>query len=389
MSDVVQGWTDNRFAGVREAFAANFAKNGEVGASFSAYHRGRKVVDLWGGVADPATGRKWEEDAIVLVFSTTKGVTAMCANKLAQEGVIDVDAPVAKYWPEFAAAGKADIPVSYLLSHQAGLAWFDGEMSLDDALAWGPVIERLAEQPPVWEPGASHGYHATTYGWLVGEVIRRATGRTIGTYLREEIATPLGVDFWIGLPASEESRVAPLQPFLSKAMLANEDVRNAVMSFLGPQTELGRSLSPGGVWSIEDEETFNSARLRAAEVPAANGVGEARGLARLYSSCINEVDGIRLLTPEQLKAATTQQTTGPNRVLLNLDVQFGLGFMVHSTIIPLGSVHSFGHYGLGGSVGWADPDAELAVGYTMNKLDVGLTGDVRSVSLVKACYDSL
>jgi CubicO group peptidase (beta-lactamase class C family) len=195
------------FESVRDAFVANFDKGTEVGASFAAYHRGQKVVDLWGGVADLETGRPWRENTLALVFSTTKGVTAICANKLAQEGRIDVDAPVVQYWPEFAAGGKSDIPVSYLLSHQAGLAWIDGEMTAEEAFSWEPVVDALARQVPHWEPGTKHGYHATTYGWLVGEVIRRVTGMSVGAYLREAIAAPLGLDFWIGLPESEESQI--------------------------------------------------------------------------------------------------------------------------------------------------------------------------------------
>src|SRR2546423_10775651 len=204
------GWTAAGFEGVREVFENNFDKGLEIGAAFSAYHRGKKVVDLWGGIADPDTGRPWDERTLVLVFSTTKGVTAVCANKLASEGALDVDAPVAKYWPEFAAGGKEDIPVSYLLSHQAGLAWIDGEMTLEQALSWDPVVDALAQQVPHWEPGTKHGYHATTYGWLVREVVKRGTRLNLGAYFRAEIAEPLGLDFWIGLPESEESRVAPL-----------------------------------------------------------------------------------------------------------------------------------------------------------------------------------
>jgi CubicO group peptidase (beta-lactamase class C family) len=216
------GTTATGFERVRAAFESNFDKGLEVGASFSAYYRGEKVVDLWGGTADAATGRAWDEHTMALVFSTTKGVVAMCANKLAQEGALDVDAPVAQYWPEFAAGGKADIPVSFLLSHQAGLAWIDGEMTLDQALSWDPVVDALALQVPHYEPGSQHGYHATTFGWLVGEVVRRITAKSVGTYFREAIATPLGVDFWIGLPESEEPRVASLEGGLADPSLESD-----------------------------------------------------------------------------------------------------------------------------------------------------------------------
>jgi CubicO group peptidase (beta-lactamase class C family) len=384
----INGTTAPGFERVRDAFEANFAKGLEIGASFSAYHRGEKVVDLWGGIADVATNRPWDEHALAVVFSTTKGATAICANKLAQEGKLDVEAPVARYWPEFAAGGKADIPVKFLLSHQAGLAWVDAEMTLEEALSWDPVVDALARQVPHYEPGSQHGYHATTYGWLVGEVIRRVTGKSVGTYFRDEIATPLGLDFWIGLPESEESRVAPLVGGLADPLLMEDpEVRALVNEFMGPDTKLGKALfAPGGAFSEPD--VWNSRALHAAEIPAAGGVGDARSLARMYSACIGTVDGVRLVDDEQLRRATTQLTTGPNTILLDMDIQFGLGFMLRSTLIELGGPRSFGHFGAGGSVGWADPDAELAFGYVMNRMDMGLAGDLRSYELMNACFDA-
>jgi CubicO group peptidase (beta-lactamase class C family) len=386
MADV-DGWTAPGFEGVRAAFEHNFAAGLEVGAAFSAYHEGKKVADLWGGLADPATGEPWREDTIELVYSTTKGVTAICANKLAQEGVLDVDAPVAKYWPEFAHGGKDDIPVSYVLSHQAGLAWIDGALTPEEVFSWDPVVDALARQTPHWEPGSKHGYHATTYGWLVGEVVRRATGKTVGTYFREAIGDPLGLDFWIGLPEREEHRVARLQGGLLP-QTADEELRALLEEIAGPETVLGRALF-APTEAFTDIDVWNSRALHAAELPAVNGIGDARSLARMYAACIGEVDGIRLLTPEQLERATTQLTTGPNYVLLDMDVQFGLGFMVRSALIPIGGPRSFGHFGAGGSMGWADPEAALAFGYVMNRMDMGLAGDARSADLVQACYEAI
>ena len=385
----INGTTATGFEPVRDAFETNFAKGLEIGASFSAYHRGEKVVDLWAGTADVATGRPWDEDTLALVFSTTKGATAMCANKLAQEGALDIDAPVSRYWPEFAAGGKADIPVSFLLSHQAGLAWIDGDMSLQQALSWDPVVDALAQQVPHYEPGSQHGYHATTYGWLVGEVVRRVAGKSVGTYFHDEIATPLGLDFWIGLPESEERRVATLVGGLADPLITEDpEVAALVEQFMGPDTTLGKALfAPGG--SLSGPEVWNTRALHAAEIPAANGIGDARSIARMYSACIGSVDGVRILTEEQLRRATTQLTTGPNRVLLDMDIQFGLGFMLRSSLIELGGPRSFGHFGAGGSVGWADPDAELAFGYVMNRMDMGLAGDARSYELVNACYHAI
>lgn len=380
----IHGQTEPGFENVRDAFAANFDEGREVGAAFSAYHHGRKVVDLWGGIADPATGRPWEQDSIVLVFSSTKGATALCANMLAERGDLDVDAPVSRYWPEFADAGKTDVPVKYLLSHQVGLAWIDGDMSLDEALSWEPVVAALARQKPHWEPGTQHGYHATTYGWLVGEVVKRVSGKSVGTFFHEEVAEPLGLSFWIGLPESEEPRVAPV---ISFELPEGEGFAEVLESFLGQGSGLGKALSaPGG--ALADQEVWNSRALRAAEVPAANGVTDARSLARMYASIVGEVDGVRTLGSAQLAKATRQLTSGPNTILMNLDIQFGLGFMLPSSIIPLGGPHSFGHFGAGGSVGWADPDPQLAFGYAMNRMDIGLAGDTRSLNLIQAVYEA-
>lgn len=389
------GWTAPGWEGVKDAFQANFDNGSEVGAAFSAYHRGQKVVDVWGGIADQATGRAWEEDTIIPVFSTTKGMTAICANQLAQQGRLDTDAPVATYWPEFAANGKADIPVSYLLSHQAGLAWVDGTMTAEEALSWDPVVEALANQAPAWEPGSQHGYHATTYGWLVGEVIRRVADRSVGTYLAEEVAGPLDLDLWIGLPEAEEHRVAMLISMIPAGISADDlagesenPLVQMMQAFLGPDTPLGKALfAPGG--ALADQDIWNSRAMHAAEVPAANGICDARSLARLYAATVGEVDGIRLLTPEQLAKATTQLTEGPNKVLMDMDIQFGLGFMLHAGMIPLGGIKSFGHFGAGGSVGWADPEAELGFGYVMNRMDLGLAGDLRSFTLINACYEAI
>ena len=379
----VRGFVAPGFERVREAFADNLESGRDVGAAFAAYHHGRKVVDIWGGTADTTTGRPWQEDSIVLVFSTTKGATALCANLLAERGALDMDAPVARYWPEFAQGGKAEIPVKFLLSHQAGLAWIDGEMSLEEALSWEPVVSALARQTPHWEPGQQHGYHATTYGWLVGEVIRRVTGLSVGTFFRTEIAEPLDLDFWIGLPEACEPRVVPVIPF---ELPGGSDLREMMDAFMGSGTSLGKALSaPGGALA---EQVWNLRAVRAAEIPAANGVTDARSLARMYASMIGETDGARLLGPDQLQRATTQLTRGPNAVLFDLDIQFGLGFMVRSDLIVLGGARSFGHFGAGGSVGWADPDAGLAVGYVMNRMDLGLAGDIRSTSLFNAAHEA-
>jgi CubicO group peptidase (beta-lactamase class C family) len=327
---------------------------------------------------------------MIFVFSTTKGATAICAHKLAQEGLLDIDAPVASYWPEFAAEGKGKMPVRYLLSHRAGLAWVDEPLTLEEALAWEPMIHALEHQKPSWEPGTAHGYHAITYGYLVGEVIRRVTGRSIGTYFREEIAEPLGLDFWIGLPEEHEPRVAMLVGGLTSGLDSanlDEEARASIAALMGPDSIMGKALGGGGAFVAEG--IWNTRAVHAAEVPAAAGISDARSLARMYAACVGEVDGIRILTPERVAIASAQETEGPNTVLMGLDLQFGLGFIVPSTLVQLGGPHSFGHFGAGGSVGWADPDAEFGFGYVMSRMDIGLAGDQRSSRLVNACYDAI
>jgi CubicO group peptidase (beta-lactamase class C family) len=409
------------FEAVRTAFTNNFDQHGDVGAAFALYVKGRQVVDLWGGVADETTGAPWEQDTMVLVFSTTKGATALTANILAERGAIDVDAPVAEYWPEFAAHGKERVTVDHLLSHRAGLAWTDRVLSVDEALAWEPVVRALEEQVPAWEPGTRHGYHATTFGWLVGEVVRRVTGTSLGTAFRTEVGEPLGLDFYIGLPESEEHRVARLISILdsiasgrvafggtggiSDGGEASETGRGADNAYLAALAErAAQYLAPDGpltkaltapVGSLEDNALLDSPKLHGAELPAYNGIGDARSLARMYAACIGEVvnehgDKVRLLGDDQLDAALRQRTEGPDEVLLGLDIHWGLGFMVNRGILAqagLGGPRAFGHFGMGGSGGWADPDAELALGYVMNRMDIGTTGDRRLFSLAKACYE--
>jgi CubicO group peptidase (beta-lactamase class C family) len=385
----IHGWTASGFEIVRERFEKNFADGLEVGAAFAAYHRGQKVVDLWGGIADEATDRPWEEDTLMVVFSTTKGATAICAHQLAQDGRLDVDAPVTEYWPEFGQAGKERIPVDHLLSHRAGLPWVDEPLGLDDALAWEPMIHALEHQAPVWEPGTAHGYHAVTYGYLVGEVIRRITGRSIGTYFREEVAAPLGLDFFIGLPEALEPRVGTLVGGIGGEPDpdADPEAMAALAAFIGPESKLGKALSGGGAFA--GSGVFNTRPVHAAEIPAAGGITDARSIARMYAACVGEVDGVRLLGEAQVKEATIQRTEGPDVVLLDLDLQFGLGFFVPSSLLQLGGPRSFGHFGAGGSVGWVDPEADLAFGYAMNRMDLGLAGDLRSYSLVNACYEAI
>ena len=408
----IDGWVAAGFEGVRDVFQANFDAGVEVGAAFAAYHRGEKVVDLWGGIADVRTKEPWNEDTLVLVYSTTKGVVAMCANRLAQQGALDVEAPVITYWPEFAGAGKETVTVADLLAHRAGLAWVDGTMSFEEMLRWDPVVEALERQAPSWPPGTAHGYHATTYGWLVGEVVRRVTGMSVGTYLRTEIADPLGAEFFIGLPPSHEPRVARLVSFI-EGLTSGATVLGAqgedspapgpslaelgelAKTYLAPGGPLFKALSaPGGAFA--DEEVWHSPALHQAEIPAANGICDARSLALLYGACVDDAttpsgSTLRIVSPEQVDTAVQQQTKGPDEVLMGLDIQWGLGFNVNSGIIGvagLGGPRAFGHFGMGGSAGWADPDLHLGMGYVMNRMEIGTTGDTRSFRLMRSCIEA-
>ncbi|HVX20200.1 MAG TPA: serine hydrolase domain-containing protein [Acidimicrobiales bacterium] len=378
----VAGEVTPRFAGVREAFEDNFVRHGDVGAAVAVYVHGRKVVDLWGGLADRRAGRPWEEDTLALVFSSTKGVTAIATHLLVQRGLLDLEAPVAGYWPEFAAEGKGAVPVRWLLSHRAGLPAFDDVLSVDDALAWSPAVEALAAQRPLWEPGTAHGYHAITFGWLVGEVVRRATGRRLAQVVADELAGPLGLDLWIGLPPSEEHRVsrlltAPPPDRESLATIPADQLRR-LEAFLDPGSLTTRALNV-----TRPALSFNSPAVHAAELPAANGIATARSLAKLYAATIGEVDGHRLLDPATVAAATVEQSGGPDRVLL-VDDRFGTGFLLPSAFSPLMGTRSFGHSGAGGSLAFADPDRGVAFAYVMNQMQQNLGGDRRTAGLVAA-----
>jgi CubicO group peptidase (beta-lactamase class C family) len=385
MTDI-GGETDPGFENVRAAFEDNFERHQEVGAAVAVYVHGHKVVDLWGGVADE-TGRPYDDSTLQMVFSTTKGATAACANLLAQRGKLDIDAPVVTYWPEFGQAGKDHIPVRWLLCHKAGLPIVDKQLSLDEVLAWDPVIEALEVQEPMWEPGSAHGYHAVTYGWLVGELVRRVSGRSLGTYFAEEIAEPLGLEFWIGLPPEQLPRVAPIIPLPEPA---TEEQRAMIEMFVGPETLVGKALAaPSGVFA--DQSTWNRPDVLMAEIPAANGVGNARSVARMYAGLVGALDHgppKALLMPSQIESLSTCQTSGNDRVIF-FETTVGLGFWTASPFAPYGGRAGFGHAGAGGSVGFADPENGIGFGYVMNRMQLNLTGDPRTRALIAAVYDAI
>ena len=378
------------FERVRDAFGGNFERHGDVGAAVCVYHRGRKVVDLWGGLADAATGRPWTADTLQLVYSATKAATATCAHLLAQRGQLDLDKPAARYWPEFAAEGKADIPVRWLLSHRAGLPVIDHPMPLADLLAWDPMTAALAAQRPVWEPGTAHGYHGRTFGWLAGEVIRRVSGRSVGTFFAEEIAAPAGLDFFIGLPAAERGRVSrmiiddPPGPETAGRIPVEaipEQFRGLLAAFTDPGSLMNRAFA----LSTPDID-FNDPAAQAAEIPSSNGICSADGLARLYAGLIGEVDGVRILDAGTTTAAIAEQAAGTDRVLL-VPTRFASGFMLPTDEAPLGGPASFGHPGRGGSLGFADPESGVAFGYVVSHIrqDMNDTRAATLVDAVRAC----
>ena len=389
MDTSIGGHVEPGFGAVKDAFARNFEEGHEVGAAFCLHVGGRKVVDLHGGSFDRAGERPYDQDTLQLVFSSTKGATAACANLLAQRGELDLESPVARYWPEFAQFGKEQIPVLFLLSHQAGLPATDATLSPEEVQAWDPVIAALEAQAPFWEPGTAHGYHAVSYGFLVGEVVRRVTGRTLGTFFSEEIAQPLGLEFWIGLPGEQEHRVSPL----SGGVVPGGEAEGAAGSSFS-STLLARTLNLGGAFS--DPGWANQPAWHAAEVPAANGITNAVSLSRLYAGLIGTVEGgpsEPILTKEQVDRARTVRTFGADQVFASvgftMEQRIGQGFWLSSPFAPFGGAGSFGHTGAGGSYGFADPENGLAVGYVMNKMSTGMVADPRSRPLIGACYEAI
>jgi CubicO group peptidase (beta-lactamase class C family) len=378
----VQGSVETKFEPVRDAFAANFERFGEVGAACCVYVGGRMVVDLWGGMTAAGGENPYSPDTLQMVMSSSKGVVAIAAHMLAQEGRLDFDAPVTEYWPEFGAEGKSQMPVRWLFSHRAGLAAVDRPLNLEQVFAWDPVVEALAAQRPLWEPNTAHGYHVGTYGWLAGEVIRRITGVSVGQDVTDRIAHPLGLDLWIGLPEAMEARMAPMVPPPPPAPGAQVDVFTARL--LDPSTLLHKAFvnpaMPAGV--------FNERAFHAAEIPAANGITNARSLARLYAACIGEVNGIRLLRPDTLEKATQVQSAGEDLVL-GYETRYATGFQLSFPFRPMAGDGSFGHYGMGGSVGFAHPERGLAFAYVMNQMLPSGGVDPRSASLVEAVLSSL
>ncbi|MCS0639313.1 beta-lactamase family protein [Streptomyces sp. LP05-1] len=385
----VQGTVAAGFEPVREAFVRNFEQRGERGAALAVHRDGRKVVDLWAGTRDVSGTRPWAVDTAQVVRSATKGVAAAVPLLLHQRGQLDLDAPVGTYWPEFKAAGKERTLVRHLLAHRAGVPVLDRPLTPEQARDLDATMAAIAAQPPVWEPGTDHGYHAHTYGWLLAGLVRRVTGRTIGRWVAEEIARPLGLDLWIGLPPDEAHRVGRIGPVAEPETAAGggglrlRPKRSVADAYRDPESLTRRAF--GVIDPLPDE---NDPAYRAAEAPASGGVSTARALARFYAALLGPVDGHRLFAPATLAMARTEESAGPDRVLV-VGTRFGLGYMLHGPAAPLLSPDSFGHPGRGGSLGFADPASGIAFGYVTNGMRKGVTADPRAQALIRAVRTSI
>jgi CubicO group peptidase (beta-lactamase class C family) len=365
----VQGLCEPGFERVREALAETLASGSEVGAAVAVYVDKRAVIDLWAGHADAARTRPWTRDTIVNLFSVGKAVGAICALRLVEAGLLDLDAPVASYWPEFAQEGKGGIKVRHLLTHQAALPAVARRLPPGAWSRWDVMTEALAAQAPWWEPGQGHGYHVNTQGFLIGEIVRRITGNTLGAYLRGSLAGPAGIDFFIGFGPELDGRCAELLP--QPASAEGEELRRQLS--VDPGSLSGLPLMRVNAYrnppEISGTGVANTRQWRAAEVPSTNGHGNARAVARLYSALAGDgmLDSVRVLRPETVARAADEQVYGED-IVLQRPTRFGLGFQLTMAERPLGpNPRAFGHFGAGGSLGFADPDARLAFAYAMNQ----------------------
>jgi CubicO group peptidase (beta-lactamase class C family) len=379
VTTAVQGACDNAFTSVQEALEANLASGEELGASIAINLDGDTVVDMWGGWRDEARTQPWNRDTVVNVWSTTKTVTSLAVLMLASRGQVDVHAPVARYWPEFAAAGKERVEVRHLMSHTSGVSGLDQPATVEDLYDWGAATSRLAAQAPWWEPGTASGYHALNYGHLLGEVVRRVTGKTLKQFVSEEIAGPLGADFQIGAAVADYGRIAPVvpPPPLPFDLESMDPASPAVRTFTGPPFEATVANTPG--W-------------RAADIGAANGHGNARSVARMLSAITlgGQVDDKQLLSSEAISLIFEQQSDGTDLVL-GLPLRFGIGFGLPHTetlpYIPQGRVCFWG--GWGGSSILMDLDRRLTFSYMMNKMGPGIMGSPRTESYLRTVYRAL
>ncbi|HEX2889139.1 serine hydrolase domain-containing protein [Vineibacter terrae] len=397
----VAGTVASGFEPVAEQFIENFRSRGELGASVCLTVGGEIKLDLWGGAADGKAGRAWGRDTVSIIFSCTKGATALCAHVLASRGQLDIDAPVAEIWPEFAQHGKERVTTRMMLDHSSAVPALRAAVKPDGPYDWAYMTERLAAEEPFWEPGTRNGYHGFTFGWTVGEIVRRVSGKSLGAFFQDEIARPLGLDFWIGLPEAIEPRVAPIVPYVYAA----NEARTPFMTALAKEPKSIPSLFffNNGRWRSGGA---NSREGHAAEIGAANGITNARGLAGMYAPLANggALNGVRLVDATTLARMGEVSMATHFDATLYIPTRFALGFMksmdnrkrsMGATLwgedcdsVILGAP-AFGHVGAGGSLGFADPACGLSFGYTMSKMGPGILLNARGQALVDAAYRAL
>jgi len=379
MSAEIHGKCDSKFESVANVLARSIQTDADLGASFSATIDGETVIDIWGGHLDEARTSSWQEDTIVNVYSTTKTMSFLCALILADRGLLDFDNNVAEYWPEFAQNGKTGVKVWHIMDHAAGLSGLDQATTPADLYDWDKITGMLAAQKPWWEPGTASGYHAITQGFLIGELVRRITGKSIGQFFREEIAEPIDADFHIGVPEEHFPRIADLIP--------SQGSETSLSGTGGADSIATRTFASPSVNAL----TSRTSEWRKAEIPAANGHGNARSVAKIqaYLACHGKVGDRRLFSEETAQSVMKERISGIDLVL-DMQQSFGLGFGLNNPEAPLSPNKNTCFWGgWGGSAIIIDQDARASIAYVMNKMETGLAGDMRSANLIGAFYQAI
>jgi CubicO group peptidase (beta-lactamase class C family) len=382
VSSQVAGFVAEGFEKIEKTFEEIISQAPGSGAAVSIWHKGRNVVNLWGGLADDESKTAWSEETKVVVFSSTKGLMSLALAQLFQAGKFSYDDLVIKYWPEYKGAGKDRTTIGQLVSHQAGVPFFAGEIQPDQVIDWDYMISQIEQEAPVWEPGTAYAYHAITHGWLTGEIIRRVSGMSPGQYLAKEISSPLNADTWLGIPAELESKVAP--------SYAHADLTSFFVDLKEKNTDAGnfliRSLTLGQAFSMNlvgKNEGFNSRAVHAAELPGAGGISTAHGISKIWSSVVHETDGVRLLKDETVQFVTKVQSEGkPFTDLEPPYSKFGMGFQLDSAARGYLTQSSFGHDGAGGQCAFADPEHKIGFAFLTTEMRGGEVEDDRATRLI-------
>ena len=373
----IHGECDPQFSKVKETFEKLYQEDREIGSCFAVYKDGNPLVNLWGGFQDKDKTKPWQKDNLVTVYSTTKGVAAFCIALAMEKGLLKYEEKVSTYWPEFASNGKEDITIGMLMSHQAGICSPETR-NVEDYYNQSLMAEKLAGMTPIWEPGTASGYHSMTFGWLTSELILRVTGKSLGTFFREEVGDQHEIDFFIGLPESEDHRVAELVPF---DIVRSENSEQQQVELTDAQKSQRNS---AGTLDIQNTKAW-----RQAEIPSANGQGNAGGLAKLYSLIVPEDNSLKLLKDDTVNQMTTMQIEGRDLVLA-VQVRWGVGFILNKHKIIYGPIEgAFGHSGYGGSCAFGDPENKIGVSYVMNRMLDNFNADGRSIELINATYECL